>query len=60
MEIEHWPKMVYSLIVPPLIFGFFVGPLPLSCLDPPLTIFLDFILQIFQRMLKRIALFTKL
>ena len=33
-----------------LLFGFFVGPLPLlSYLDPPLINFSDFVLQIFQR-----------
>ena len=39
-----------------LILGFFVGPLPpLSLINFP-----DFVLQIFQRLLKRIVLFAKL
>ena len=50
-----------------LIFEVFVGTTPFSYLDPPplpptplLINFLDFALQIFQRLLKRIVLFAKL
>ena len=45
----------FQIIVPPrlLVFVFFVGP-------PPLINFPDFVLQIFQRLLKRIVLFAKL
>ena len=49
------------------IFGFFVGPPHppphpplLSYLDPPFINFPGFVLQVFQRLLKRIVLFTKL
>ena len=52
-----------QIIVPTclLVFGFFVGTL-LSYLDPPPTLinFPDFVLQIFQRLLKPIVLFLKL
>ena len=53
-----------QIIVPTclLVFGFFVGTL-LSYLDPPppmLINFPDFVLQIFQRLLKPIVLFLKL
>ena len=64
MNLQNMQK--YSPVLnnsPPrlLNFGFFVGPLPpLSYLDPPFINFPGFVLQIFQRLLKRIVLFAKL
>ena len=60
---EHQYSPVPNNSSPPhsLIFGFFVGPLlSLRPSTPGLPIFPDFVLQIFQSFLKRIALFAKL
>ena len=59
-------KKLYSSVpnnsAPPsclFIFGFFVGP-PFLIWTPQLNNFPDFVLQIFQRLLKRIVFFAKL
>ena len=58
----------FQIIVPRLLFGFFADPTPLPLLfgtlppapPPRLINFPDFVLQIFQKLLKRIVVFAKL